>query len=153
MRLMVFDQALYDPRLAELISVPPVVYSALRGVYGELERAQRELERLQDGWAGPGTVAPSERTKQDVERLLTIFSEITRAPEVEVDEESGHVTLRWSGAITLAFVLRGNGKVLVINTDVSDRPVVKSRTFEIQKDEASINRYVMSEAGDTLSGS
>jgi hypothetical protein len=54
-----------------------------------------ELGRLTHGWAGPGTVPPSEEVVNDIERVVGCLSPTVRRPSVEVDDETGHVTLSW----------------------------------------------------------
>jgi hypothetical protein len=151
-KVVMFSPAVYGVNVTDYIAVSPASVAKRAGVLGELERLQRDLDRLQDGWAGPGSRAPSDKAKRNVERLLSILPDIAHVPEVEVDEDGGDITLRWPGATTLAFVLRGNDRVLIVKTKVDDRPVVNSKSFNVGE-EASIMRYVSDDAGETFSRS
>ena len=54
-----------------------------------------ELGRLPRDWAGSGTMVPSNATITDVECVIGYFPAQTRRPAVEVDAETGHVSLSW----------------------------------------------------------
>lgn len=151
-KVVMFSPTIYGVNVTDYITVPPASIAKRAGVLGELERLQRDLDRLQDGWAGPGSIAPSDQAKRNVERLLSILPGIAHVPEVEVDEDCGDITLRWPGAKTLAFVLRENDRVLIVKTKVDDRPVVNSKSFNVGE-EASIIRYVSDDAEETFSRS
>lgn len=113
---------------------------------GRMEKIQRDLERLRDGWSGPGTKAPSEQTLTDFYRLVGAMPAAIRTPEVEVDDETGYITLRWSSqTIGLSFVLRGTGKALLVRTNVGQPTVVSSRTFDLGSQAHSIARYLASD--------
>lgn len=109
-----------------------------------MERYRRDLERLKDGWAGPGSVAPSSAVLADLDRVLAELPEHYDIPEVEVDPDSGHVTLRWQaqGAQeALAFVISGSRQVLAITTLLGAEPTVASRRFDVAHND-SIARFV-----------
>lgn len=75
----------------------------------------RDLGRLQAGWAGEGSVAPSTETIRDFFRVATLLPADTREPEAEVDPDDGSVTLRWlSEGATESFSLTffGRGEVI-----------------------------------------
>ena len=109
-----------------------------------MERARSELERLRDGWAGEHSKAPSDQTLSDVDQVLEAISSTKAVPEVEVDEDDGHVTFRWqkaSSPIALSFVLRGKGQVTVVVTELSDTPYALSRQFPVES-EGAIVRFL-----------
>lgn len=71
-----------------------------------------ELEALEDGWNGLGTVAPSERVKGDVAYLVTECAFIQQEPEIEVADD-GSVALLWDGdGNSFALTFYGDGKVI-----------------------------------------
>lgn len=70
------------------------------------------LERLSDGWNGPGSEAPSYSVIQDVSRLLQAFDSVRLWPEIEVDDD-GTVVLEWrNGERAFALSFTGNGFVV-----------------------------------------
>jgi hypothetical protein len=104
-----------------------------------MERARLELERLRDGWAGEHSKAPSDQTLADVDQVLEAISSAKAVPEVEVDEDNGHVTFRWQKAdvpSALSFVLRGKGQVTIVVTELGDTPCASSRQFPVGNDGA-----------------
>lgn len=112
------------------------------------ERIRRDLERLKDGWGGSGTIAPSTAALAEAELLLDALPTQTREPEVEVDEETGHITLRWtpSGVATsLAFLMRGSGAILAVKTSVGGAPVASSKSFTTDTASEHIARYLASD--------
>jgi hypothetical protein len=79
------------------------------------DKIVRELGRVKDGWAGPGTVAPSKRVLADVETVAMRLPLNLKTPTIDIDEEEGSVALRWIAAdkeSSFSLVFRGNGKVL-----------------------------------------
>ncbi|MGY3035923.1 hypothetical protein ACVIIV_005093 [Bradyrhizobium sp. USDA 4354] len=79
------------------------------------DKIVRELGRVRDGWAGPGTVAPSKRVLADVETVAMRLPLNLKTPLIDIDEEDGSVALRWIAAdkeSSFSLVFRGNGKVL-----------------------------------------
>ncbi|MGY4237295.1 hypothetical protein ACVIIW_006242 [Bradyrhizobium sp. USDA 4449] len=78
------------------------------------DRVVRELGRIKDDWAGPGTVAPSKRVLSDVEAVAMRLPSNLKMPAIDVDEEDGSVAIRWvaeNRSRSFSLVFRGNGKV------------------------------------------
>jgi hypothetical protein len=110
-----------------------------------VEKTRRELDRLQDGWCGPDSRAPSSGVLADFDRILTAIPTGALSPEVEVDDETGNLTLRWSStdrAVGFSFVLRGDRRALAVKTVLGDGPIVTSKTFDLVDGQAAIERYL-----------
>jgi hypothetical protein len=54
------------------------------------------LERMSAGWAGPCTFPPSAQTVEDVLAVSYLVGPLSKMPEVEVDPDSGSVSLIWT---------------------------------------------------------
>lgn len=83
-----------------------------------------ELGRLQDGWAGDGSVAPPENVRRDVEAFLGVLTLTEKnAPSVEVDDETGNVTFFWmidfQQLISVDFFGDGHARCAYSNRDAS----------------------------------
>jgi len=111
-----------------------------------IERYRSDLERLRDGWCGPGSRAPTPETLADLDRLLAALPSDTTVPEIEVNEDSGSVTLRWQGSFAkaLSFVVSGSGQVLAVTTTLAADPIVVSRRFAVSHTDA-IARFIESD--------
>ncbi|MCP1931788.1 hypothetical protein [Bradyrhizobium elkanii] len=97
------------------------------------DRIVRELGRIKDGWAGPGTVAPSATMLADVEAVVAHLLANAKMPSIEVDEEDGSVALRWVAASrnqSFSLVFRGNGKVSGVLATI-DPPRSKSWSLTV----------------------
>jgi hypothetical protein len=80
-----------------------------------------ELEQLEAGWAGDGTVVPSEGILKDVRYLFMEALEWVDVPGAEVDPDTGTVTLSWSRPgrpAEFSLVLRGKGEVTGVLTEL-----------------------------------
>ena len=93
------------------------------------ENIVSELGRLTHGWAGPGTVPPSEEVVNDIERVAGCLPPTVHRPSVEVDDETGHVTLSWLSADQrrmFSLLFAGNNEVIGSFTsliaDETERP-------------------------------
>ncbi len=113
-----------------------------------VEKICGDLERLQDGWCGDESLAPSVRTLSDLYQLLVAIPTDAQVPDVEVDEETGHVALRWTkpeqGA-GFSFVLRGDGRALAVKTEFGAVTRVTSKPFSVAKEQDAIARYLASD--------
>lgn len=71
------------------------------------------LDRLKDGWAGPGSVAPSQGVIDDVAlACVAIYQAANLEPEVEVDED-GTVVLEWRrGQRAFCLTFLGNRRLV-----------------------------------------
>lgn len=70
------------------------------------------LAGMSDGWIGPDSVAPSPAVCADVYAALTSMWQVSREPEVEVDDD-GSVALLWEeSGRSFALTFMGNGKVV-----------------------------------------
>ncbi len=113
------------------------------------EQITRDLDRLTDGWYGPGSKSPGHDVLRDVDAVLSQFLSGAYKPEVEIDEDTGAVTLRWGSAssnVTLALVFNGNGHVVVVNTVVAQETVATSKSFKVE-DHSGIARFFASDDG------
>jgi hypothetical protein len=114
----------------------------------KMERTRRDLERLADGWCGEGSAAPSESVFSDLDRLLEALPENTTVPQVEVDQDTGAVTLRWQRDgldRALSFIVKGTGQIIAADISLSGKPRAESRRFEATNCEA-VERYVASDS-------
>jgi hypothetical protein len=78
------------------------------------DRIVSELGRIKDGWAGEGTVAPTNQIVTDVESAIERLPVFAKMPAIEIDEEDGTVALRWLAQdrnSSLSLVFRGNKRV------------------------------------------
>ena len=101
-----------------------------------VERIRIQLGRLRDGWCGPGSIAPTTETLSDLDRLLGTLDQGYFLPEVEVDQDTGHLTLRWDSKISskcISLILKGNGNVLFIESQLNDDPIASSRSFPVSR--------------------
>lgn len=98
--------------LRGLLSVPFEVEEA-RQQETSFDRAQNDLARLRDGWAGPGSLAPLPAVLSDLAGLITVLPPYVDDPDFEVDGSDGTITLVWNaGPSSFSLVLVGNGKVV-----------------------------------------
>lgn len=108
-----------------------------------MEKVQRDLERLKDGWNGEGSLAPSEAVLADFQRFVGVLPILIGAPDVEVDEDTGHVALRWSSKRAgISFVLRGTGQALCVKTTMGQPARVTSRSFDLAMEGPAVARYL-----------
>lgn len=71
-----------------------------------------QLQSIEDGWLGEGSIRPSPSVISDVELAFAALDEICAPPEVEVGED-GNVALLWETEDqTFALTFPGNGKVI-----------------------------------------
>lgn len=94
-----------------------------------------ELEGLEDGWAGKGTVAPSAEVVRDVVAVLDQLLS-ARRPSIEVDPDDGAVSLRWvssDGGRSLSLVFLGNGRVSAVDA-TANPPRSKAWSTEVGND-------------------
>ena len=104
-----------------------------------MEKCRRDLERLKDGWNGVGSLAPTPAILADLDHVLTALPEGATAPEVEVDEDTGHVTFRWqdNGASSaLSIVISGTKQILAVSTSLGANPFATSRRFDVTNGDA-----------------
>jgi hypothetical protein len=81
-----------------------------------------ELEKVCDGWAGEGSVAPSLAVLNDVALVLNALPHDAVMPDVEVDEDSGAVALRWipSEAVkSFSLTFQGTGSVVGVYSTIN----------------------------------
>ncbi|TBB25193.1 hypothetical protein ELH51_27315 [Rhizobium ruizarguesonis] len=75
----------------------------------------RELGRVEPGWAGEDSVAPSTRVLRDIRSVSVCLPQFIKMPEVEIEPDDGSVILRWTDdAATASFSLSFHGKGEVI---------------------------------------
>lgn len=99
--------------------------------HGKFDKIRRVLGRLSDGWFGEGSVAPRERALEDLDVFASNLDPSTHLPEVEAQEDTGIITLRWlseNGGIQVSTVFTGDGLARVFVVDVkkgeTDSPIV-----------------------------
>lgn len=94
-----------------------LLFGLTYGVWGgPLEVAIHELGRLPDGWAGEGSKAPSTSILLDIQSLNSLLPPSVTAPEIDVDQDDGFVSLRWfdAGAVnSLTITFFGGHKIIV----------------------------------------
>jgi hypothetical protein len=137
----------YIGALGDVLYVAPPAPKAKGTLVARLEKVQRDLERLQDGWNGVGSKAPSPSTLNEFYLFAGALPAALRAPEVEADDETGHVTVRWtSRTVAVSFILRGDGSALMVRTLVGQPTVVTSKAFDLRQDLHGVARFLASDA-------
>ncbi|MBB3972508.1 hypothetical protein [Hansschlegelia beijingensis] len=93
------------------VSLSDLTANPLSQIY--INSVSARLERLRDGWAGPDTVAPSQRVIDDVARAcVAVYQAADVEPEVEVDQD-GTVVLEWRrGQRAFCLTFLGNGRLV-----------------------------------------
>jgi hypothetical protein len=77
-----------------------------------LEKMLTELGRLQDGWAGVGSISPSSDILRDVEHVIAALDQEIETPEFEIDPDDGCVTMFWQGGSqAFSLIVSGNGLI------------------------------------------
>lgn len=70
------------------------------------------ISDLDDGWNGPGSIAPNVSVRSDIAAVLNALWNVTREPEIEVGDD-GDVALLWDDQVSsFALTFFGNGKVV-----------------------------------------
>jgi hypothetical protein len=108
-------------------------------VVSEIEKIRRDLERLKDGWNGDGSSAPSSEVLSDLDQVLAALPEGAATPEVEVDDDTGHITLRWQdneGQQALSIVVSGTKQLLTVTTTLGEEPFATPRRIDASNGEA-----------------
>lgn len=93
----------------------------------------QDLSRLVEGWAGEGSVAPSDEVIRDLLSVLTLLPPEVVEPDTEVDPDDGSVVLRWLNAdATASFSLTffGKGEVSGYLSSASRMPAWKYRVSD-----------------------
>jgi hypothetical protein len=86
------------------------------------DRVALELYRLENGWAGSGSIAPSDHIIEDVGAVLDRLPSNASMPHIEVEEDDGSVALRWIASDKLssfALVFQGNGSVIGVSATIN----------------------------------
>lgn len=87
----------------------------------DIERLVDQLGRLNDGWAGKGSVAPTAAVLSDIDAASVVLSDLEIAPIAEVDEGDGSVKLVWEkDERRFCLVFNGNNKVIGFITSFSE---------------------------------
>lgn len=97
-------------------------HAAAEDFHGKFEKTRRTLGRLVDGWAGEESVAPRESALSDLDLFLAALDPDTRLPDVEADEDTGIITLRWlsrDGGTQVSAVFSGDGDARLFVVDVA----------------------------------
>ena len=95
------DNGISDTGLASAIHVPESsIQNSAKALSSAgplaVDRLIILLERLPAEWAGPGTSPPSVEAVADVLTVSYLISPLSKMPEVEVDPDSGSVSLIWT---------------------------------------------------------
>lgn len=122
-------------RLSGLRKIAP--HTETQSVGSVVLNAVRNLGRLRDGWAGPDSHAPSTTTINDIVLVLFTTVSIIRnvEPDVEVDPDTGSVSLRWydaerNNSLTISFF--GAGKVIATHSSL-EAPGLGAREFSTRR--------------------
>jgi len=90
----------------------------LTGWAATLERLIIEVGRIQDGWDGPGSLAPSSSVQRDFEAALGVLPGSTAEPEIEIDGSTGSITVRWMNEIAASaavLTFMGDGHCIIMD--------------------------------------
>jgi hypothetical protein len=135
---MMVTGGLSHPKQPVAHDLQPEIVEAVGQWPAEADQISRELGRLEAGWAGPGSLAPSDQAIRDFELVAPLLPLATVPPSVEVDESDGYISMRWrrtpGGA---SFTLVFNGKREVMGNLASGNTMYEPWKLSI-KDEATI---------------
>jgi hypothetical protein len=110
------------------------------------DRVVVELIDLDNDWAGPDSVRPSDQVVRDIEKVLDALPLATRDPLIEI-EEDGSVSLRWIDihrSKSLSLIFRGNSRVSVVAATISPP---RSRTWSAVIDDETKLFAILDECG------
>ncbi|MHA6288090.1 hypothetical protein [Maricaulis sp. CAU 1757] len=114
--------------------VPARPQDGTNGFHARFERTLKDLGRLVDGWAGEGSLAPSEAILLELETVAVgAIPNDCALPEVEVEDDTGAVTLRWTSENRdkqISMFLGGTGTVILVAVDIDAGVAESPRTFE-----------------------
>lgn len=108
------------------------------------EKLLGDIARLENDWCVPGAIPPLPQAIADLKLLLMAIPPTAAGPEVEADETTGFLTLRWlppNHPFGFSFILRGDGHVLAVTTQF-EPPQVTSKAFDLRSDHGSLERYL-----------
>jgi hypothetical protein len=92
----------------------PVVARSSTPIVSFILQLTTEIGRLNDGWDGPGSAAPSEDASRSLMALAHALPAQTQEPEADVDSSDGSVALRWTAHDNLStFSLRLDGQRII----------------------------------------
>lgn len=111
-----------------------------------------QLFKLDDGWDGGGSVAPSDTVKAVAADVFSRLASYVTEAETEVDSSTGEVTLTWfldGGEASVSVNVLPTGRVVVVTARI-DRP---SQRTELRREELGRLERVVIDAGlDRLNG-
>jgi hypothetical protein len=110
----------------------------------EMDRMLQSLERLQDGWNGGGSIAPNAATLNQLQLLIGTIPPSAAVPEIEVEDDTGSVTMRWASPqfeAVFAFVVTPDGSTVGVKTVVGRETRVYSKKFAAG-DSAQVARHI-----------
>lgn len=90
---------------------------------GPWENLRRDLGSLQVLWAQSEHVAPSDQALREFDLVRTLLEAECRTPDIEVDDETGEITLGWRKPDNKGFVcisIEGNGVVSLLARSDAD---------------------------------
>lgn len=79
---------------------------------------QSEIERLEDGWDGDGSAAPTAAARQSLAEVIPLIGGTISSADIEVDPSGGEISFKWFSARTdqaLAITILGSGKVIAVH--------------------------------------
>jgi hypothetical protein len=97
------------------------------------EQISSSLGRLKDNWAGPGSVAPTDKIIQQVSSVVGHLPSLSKMPSIEVEDDDGTVSLRWVALDrkkSFSLVFRGKGRVTAIFA-TAEPPASKAWSAEV----------------------
>jgi hypothetical protein len=91
------------------------------------ERPLADIAKLEDGWGGRGSKAPTALARDTMMKIVADLQPIPVASEFMVDDEDGSISLTWSIRDRLAFltlVFLPDGRVTILARDDDGRKVM-----------------------------
>lgn len=95
-----------------------------------------ELGKLENGWAGKGSAAPSRKIIEEIAAVMDLLPKNIAMPSIEVEEEDGMVSLRWiavNGQRSFSLTCQGTGRVTGVVSTV-DPPLSKPWSAAVSDD-------------------
>jgi hypothetical protein len=118
----------------DFIEASVMTSGVARGIHAQPQSSSRlwshtigdyvdRLGRMQDGWAGEDSKAPSPAAIRDLQALTPFFPLMTRTPEIEIEPSDGEIKLAWRASShprSIAVAVAGDSVVRVLQTNLDD---------------------------------
>lgn len=111
----------------------PVGRASLNSSGGVGVQIAQDLSRLQNGWAGEGSVPPTPAAIRDLLSVVMLLPTVISEPETEVDPDDGSVVLRWANeesSETFSLTFFGKGEVAGYLSSSAKMPAWKVRVTD-----------------------